>query len=233
MNKNSTVTCQLSKKEIPSGKAIRVDSIRDSLLGQIKKDNPAVDVNGFISIEELNKVRDKAVRGMLESDKGELSKLDSEVLKSIEENDLLTLGAINDSNIGDTFGMRLADKIAEFGGSWKFIIIFAAFIFLWIASNVWLLLNKGFDPYPFIFLNLILSCIAAMQAPVIMMSQNRMEVKDRKRAESDYKVNLKAELEIRHLHEKMDHLILKQMQHLNDIQQIQIDLLEEISQKKK
>lgn len=95
------------------------------------------------------------------------------------------------------------------------------------------LLSKAFDPYPFILLNLILSCIAAMQAPVIMMSQNRMETKDRKRASNDYQINLKAELEIRHLHEKVDHLIVKQMAHLNEIQQIQIDLLKEISLSKK
>lgn len=103
----------------------------------------------------------------------------------------------------------------------------------WIVLNAALLLNRGFDPYPFILLNLILSCLAAIQAPIIMMSQNRAEARDRLRAENDYKVNLKAELEIRHLHEKIDHLLRKQYNRLFEIQQIQIELLEEISQKRK
>jgi len=110
---------------------------------------------------------------------------------------------------------------------------FAAVLISWIVLNAALLLNRGFDPYPFILLNLILSCLAAIQAPIIMMSQNRAEARDRLRSENDYKVNLKAELEIRHLHEKIDHLLRKQYNRLFEIQQIQIELLEEISQKRK
>ena len=132
-----------------------------------------------------------------------------------------------------TLADRLADKIAEFGGSWKFIITFGSVIAVWIVLNVLLLLNRRFDPYPFILLNLILSCLAALQAPVIMMSQNRAEARDRLRAENDYKVNLKAELEIRHLHEKIDHLLRKQYNRLFEIQQIQMELLEEISQRRR
>ena len=132
-----------------------------------------------------------------------------------------------------TFGEHLSDRIAEFGGSWKFIITFGSVLVVWIAFNAVVLLNRGFDPYPFILLNLILSCLAALQAPIIMMSQNRAESRDRLRAENDYKVNLKAELEIRHLHEKVDHLLRKQYNRLFEIQQIQIELLEEISQKRK
>jgi uncharacterized membrane protein len=99
--------------------------------------------------------------------------------------------------------------------------------------NAALLVNRGFDPYPFILLNLILSCLAAIQAPIIMMSQNRAEARDRLRGDNDYKVNLKAELEIRHLHEKMDHLLRRQYNRLFEIQQIQIELLEELSQRKR
>ena len=106
-----------------------------------------------------------------------------------------------------TFGQRVADKVAAFGGSWTFIISFFVFILIWIASNVYLLINKGFDPYPFILLNLILSCLASLQAPIIMMSQNRQEEKDRERAKKDYEVNLKAENEIRTLNKKLDKLI--------------------------
>jgi len=129
-----------------------------------------------------------------------------------------------------TFGQRLSDKIADFGGSWTFILSFFFFLALWIAFNIYSL-TKSFDPYPFILLNLILSCIAAMQAPVIMMSQNRQEEKDRERSKHDYQVNLKAELEIRMMHEKIDHLILHQQQRLFEIQRIQIEMLQEIHDK--
>lgn len=106
-----------------------------------------------------------------------------------------------------TFGQKVADKVAAFGGSWTFIISFFVFILLWIGVNVYFLTNKGFDPYPFILLNLILSCLASLQAPIIMMSQNRQEEKDRERAKKDYEINLKAENEIQLLQEKLDKLI--------------------------
>jgi uncharacterized membrane protein len=106
-----------------------------------------------------------------------------------------------------TFGQKTADKVASFGGSWTFIISFFVFIIIWISANVFLLFNKGFDPYPFILLNLILSCLASLQAPIIMMSQNRQEEKDRERAKKDYEINLKAEMEIKMLNQKIDKLI--------------------------
>lgn len=105
------------------------------------------------------------------------------------------------------FGDRMADKIADFGGSWTFILSFIGFLLVWISFNIYWLNNKGFDPYPFILLNLLLSCVAALQAPLIMMSQNRQEEKDRERAKEDLKINQKAEEEIRSLHEKLDLLI--------------------------
>ena len=106
-----------------------------------------------------------------------------------------------------TFGERIADKVADFGGSWTFIIWFFVIIIGWIGANVFLLLNKGFDPYPFILLNLILSCLASLQAPIIMMSQNRQEDKDRERARKDYEINMRSELEIRALNKKLDKII--------------------------
>ena len=125
----------------------------------------------------------------------------------------------------------MADKLADFGGSWRFIGIFCGLLFLWIVINSALIIWKPFDPYPFIFLNLILSCLAAIQAPVILMSQNRQEARDRLQAEYDYRINLKAELEIRHLHEKIDHLLMNQWQRLLEIQQIQMELMEELAHK--
>jgi uncharacterized membrane protein len=123
--------------------------------------------------------------------------------------------------------------IADFGGSWRFIIIFGVVLFLWVVLNSISLFWKPYDPYPFIFLNLILSCLAAIQAPIIMMSQNRQETKDRLRADHDYRVNLKAELEIRSLHEKLDHLLVHQWQRLLEIQGIQMELMEELTIKKR
>jgi len=126
----------------------------------------------------------------------------------------------------------LADRLADYAGSWRFIGIFFAVLLLWIAINSVVLIWKPFDPYPFILLNLILSCLAAIQAPVIIMSQNRQEAKDRLRAEQDYRVNLKAEVEIRHLHEKIDHLLINQWQRLLEIQEVQTELMEEVARKR-
>jgi len=131
--------------------------------------------------------------------------------------------------IDSTLGEKMADGLASFGGSWKFITIFASILFIWIVLNSFLLLKKPFDPYPFILLNLVLSCLAAIQAPVIMMSQNRQDSKDRLRSQHDYRVNLKAELEIRQLHDKIYHLLSHQWERLVEIQQIQIDLLSELT----
>jgi len=122
------------------------------------------------------------------------------------------------------FGEWLADKVATFGGSWTFLLLFAGFLVAWAGANVWLL-SRPFDPYPFIFLNLMLSMLAAAQAPIIMMSQNRQAAKDRIAAELDYEINLKAEIEIMALHEKFDQMRNEQMQSLLADQQRQIDML--------
>jgi len=132
-----------------------------------------------------------------------------------------------------TTGERLADIVAEFGGSWRFIISFAVVLIVWMAFNVWAATQRVFDPYPFILLNLVLSCLAAIQAPIIMMSQKRQETKDRLRSENDYRVNLKAELEIRHLHEKIDHLINRQWERLAEIQQIQLEIMEDLAARRR
>ena len=126
-----------------------------------------------------------------------------------------------------TFGERLADRVATIGGSWSFIMGFGAFLVAWTVINTVVLAARAFDPFPFIFLNLMLSMLAALQAPIIMMSQKRQETKDRLRSLNDYQVNLKAELEIRHLHEKMDHLVTRQWQRLAEIQQVQLEMLQE------
>ncbi|MEO6233293.1 MAG: DUF1003 domain-containing protein [Ferruginibacter sp.] len=173
------------------------------------------------------KKNDEYIRQLLQTQDGQLKKLHLIVQSAIEEETLLSNKLVDkEDDITLTFGAKLSDRVAAFGGSWKFIVIFAIVLFVWILFNTLAPNNKDFDPYPFILMNLILSCIAALQAPVIMMSQNRKEEKDRKRAENDYLINLKAEVEIRNLHQKIDLSIVDQFQHLCNIQQKQLEMLE-------
>ena len=225
--------CQICHKATAPQSGTVGEALRPSLLSFIQKRVPSFVANGFICFKDLGTFRRDYVKEVLEDEIGELSALDREVVDSLQQHEVLS------ENIGKqfenklTFGERLSDRIADFGGSWTFIILFGAVLFLWILINTLLLASRAFDPFPFILMNLILTCLAAIQAPIIMMSQNRSEARDRARAENDYKVNLKAELEIRHLHEKIDHLLQKQYNRLFEIQQIQIELLQEIEQKRR
>ncbi len=227
------LVCQICKKPKSPHSGMIAELIRPSLLEFIQKKLPDLDTKGFICLDDLGEFRKDYIKEVLEDEIGELSVLDHEVIESLEQHEILSSDISKQFEKKLTFGERLSDHIASFGGSWRFIILFGTVLFGWIILNAILLLNRGFDPYPFILLNLILSCLAAIQAPIIMMSQNRSEARDRLRAENDYKINLKAELEIRHLHEKLDHLLRRQYNRLFEIQQIQIELLEEISRHKK
>jgi uncharacterized membrane protein len=181
----------------------------------------------------IEKKRIAYIETMLEEQNGELSNIEQQVLKSIREQEILSLNLNKEEDNKISFGERISDKVASFGGSWSFIISFFSILAGWIILNAYLLRNGSFDPYPFILLNLILSCLAAIQAPIIMMSQNRQEVKDRLRSEHDYKINLKAELEIRLLHEKVDYLLTKQWQRLIEIQKMQMEVMSEMVEKAK
>jgi len=225
--------CQICKKPKSPQSGMVAELIRPSLLEFIKKRIPSLDSKGFICLDDLGEFRKEYVKEVLQEEIGELSALDQEVIESLQQHEILSNDLSKQFERKLSFGERLSDHIAEFGGSWKFLITFGAVLVIWIAINGVLLVTHAFDPYPFILLNLILSCLAAVQAPVIMMSQNRAEARDRLRAENDYKVNLKAELEIRHLHEKIDHLLRRQYNRLFEIQQIQIELLEEIGHTRK
>ena len=202
--------------------------IRPVIVAEIQKSQTAFSIEGYICADDLNRFRLQYVQGLLASEKGELTDLDHKVLESLHQHELLSSDINVEFEQKQTFGEDLADKIAEFGGSWRFLISFGIVLAVWIGINSVILMWRPFDPYPFILLNLILSCLAAVQAPVIMMSQNRQESKDRLRSENDYKVNLKAELEIRHLHEKIDHLLSRQWERLVEIQQIQMELMSEV-----
>jgi uncharacterized membrane protein len=187
---------------------------------------------GWICSEDLQKYRHEYVRSLLEAEKGELTVLDEEVLESLSQQEILSRNPDEELQSALTRGQRLADRIASVGGSWTFITWFVVVLFVWIVINSIALLSRPFDPYPYILLNLVLSCLAAIQAPVIMMSQNRQESRDRMHAMRDYQVNLKAELEIRHLHQKLDHLLSHQWERLVEIQDIQMELINEVRGRK-
>ena len=178
--KSSISNLDFTKDEIVLG-----TNIRDSIFRLIQEEHPNFDRESTIAVSELNRYRQKYLENYLLKDAGELSELEKDVLKSMTNHELISKEPDELDNKAYTFGENLADKVASFGGSWKFIMIFGVFIIIWMIINIIFLSEKGFDPYPFILLNLILSCIAALQAPVIMMSQNRQEDKDRRRRTSD------------------------------------------------
>src|SRR5688500_2681169 len=205
-------------------KAPVINSFHEYILQQV----PGIEESSDLPDNQLNELRKNYIEQLLQEELGELTEVEKNVAKSIGRKKIISGSLRLKKDKKPTGGELLADKVASFGGSWKFIIIFFSFLLAWVVINFWWLHNKGFDPYPFILLNLFLSCIAAIQAPVIMMSQNRQEAKDRNRAEHDYKINLKAEVEIRLLHEKVDHMLLHQNKRLLEIQKVQIELMENI-----
>ena len=232
MDTKNLVTCNICKRTLARHKCMLAQAVRPGLAKHISDSRPDWNPEGFICLQDLRELRAEYVERMLASGRGDLSRMEADVVKSLRDEELLTHQILEESQETNTFGQRTADQVARFGGSWRFLISFAFFMAFWIVLNIVVLVvfhGNPFDPYPFILLNLCLSCLAAVQAPVIMMSQNRLEARDRKRAENDYRINLKAELEIRHLHDKLDHLLEHQWQHLMEIQEVQIELMEEIS----
>jgi uncharacterized membrane protein len=223
-----TFKSDLSNAEFPVSEKISAKTIRHNVLKLIQKDHHQFTHDSYLSKSELSFYREKYITEYLLREIGELNDLEKSVLASMTKETTLTDKLDGEDMQLLTVGQRIADKVASFGGSWKFIISFGVFILLWIGTNMIWLSNKSFDPYPFILLNLILSCLAALQAPVIMMSQNRQEEKDRQRAKNDYMINLKSELEIRTLQEKIDHFILDQQLELIEIQKVQVDMMTDI-----
>ena len=224
-----TMECNICGKTKSGSLMMPAALVRGSIVEQIRASYPDWKPEGYVCIDDINQFRMRYIQNLLVAEKGELTTLDHQVLESLQRHEILSSNVDAEFEKDLNFGERLSDKLASFGGSWTFLVIFAIILLIWIVLNSFLILRKPFDPYPFILLNLILSCLAAIQAPVIMMSQNRQEDKDRLRSQHDYEVNLKAELEIRHLHDKIDHLISRQWERLAEIQQIQVDLLSELT----
>lgn len=218
----------LSGKTFPITQKITGRAVRQCIYDEIKNEHPDFNPQNLLSIEELNLYRNRYIQNALTKELGTLTDLEKQVISTLQNDQLITDKINEDKYDTLTHGQKMADKVASFGGSWTFISIFGIFLLAWMITNAVLLANRSFDPYPFILLNLILSCLAAIQAPIIMMSQNRQEQKDRERAKNDYMINLKSEMEIRLLHEKMDHLIINQQEKLMEIQQIQVDMMNDI-----
>jgi uncharacterized membrane protein len=225
-------TCDICGKSFLPRDVVSGELVRKEIVAEILKSYPDWSPEKFICRVDLSGFRSKYVHSLLESEKGELTSLENEVVRSLREHDLLSSDIETEFEQKWSFGERMADRIATFGGSWAFLICFGVFLFTWIGVNTYVLVSHPPDPYPYIFLNLILSCLAAIQAPIIMMSQNRQEAKDRVRSQHDYQVNLKAELEIRYLHEKIDHLLSHQWDRLVQIQELQLELLSELGARK-
>lgn len=223
---NAKATCSLTGRELPRRQLINVETIRPALAERIRRDYPDLPPEALIAQSEVERYRASYVEELLRDETGEINAIERRVAESLATNATLAENVEADFAEKRTFGEIVSDHLASFGGSWMFIISFLVLLGVWIAFNV-ARGSETFDPYPFILLNLILSCIAALQAPVIMMSQKRQEAKDRLRSLNDYQVNLKAELEIRHLHEKLDHLISKQWQRLAEIQQLQMEIMQD------
>src|SRR4051812_10276345 len=225
--------CSVCGQEVPARESVRLDVVRPAIIERIREEKPDLPARGFICRADLDRFRSTYVSQLLTRERGELTRLEHDVVKSLADHETLAENTEAEYAERRTLGERMSDRLASFGGSWTFIILFGVVLLTWMAFNIVVAGRSQFDPYPFILLNLVLSCLAAIQAPIIMMSQKRQEAKDRLRSENDYRVNLKAELEIRNLHEKVDHLITRQWERLAEIQQIQLEMMQDLVERRR
>lgn len=224
-----TQVCCVCGRNRPDAQVVRVRGLRRALASQLERTHgAALAPDACVCVDCRNQTRLALLIEQLETERGELSQVEAEVARKAAAH--LTIAEHIDEEFRRTItpGQRFADRVAAVGGSWPFVLSFIVFLLLWCAANTWLLRSEAFDPYPYILLNLFLSCIAALQAPIIMMSQNRTAARDRVQADQDFRINLKAEIEVASLHDKLDHVLHGQWQHMVELQQMQIDLLNEI-----
>ncbi|PZF72828.1 DUF1003 domain-containing protein [Taibaiella soli] len=223
--------CSINGQMYPDTEGVMWNSLRPSLQRFLKKMEVDWNEDSFISYQAFNDVMKKYIASVAAEELKEHKHLEEKVKKQMKTDETLKPLHVVNPDHRRTLGEQLADAIAAFGGSWPFISMFLIFLVIWMFFNSFILKKAAFDPYPYILLNLILSCLAAIQAPIIMMSQNRQEDKDREHAEYDFKVNMKAETEIRLLHDKLDHILSHQHQHMMEMMMIQIDFIEQIQKK--
>lgn len=224
--------CGVCGLEKPRSAMLSCNIVRPSIAEELDRGAPDWRRTGWICRADLREYRRRAVETMIRRERGELSELDRSVIDSLSTHEPVAENTVEVFEGALSLGDRVADRVASFAGSWPFILSFLGFMLVWMLANLLPLLFSAFDPYPFILLNLFLSMVAALQAPLIMMSQQRQEAKDRMRAQNDYRINLKAELEIRHLHEKLDHILVSQWERLSKIQEAQLELFEELSERR-
>ena len=225
------VNCSLCDATVEGRTLASPQKLENRILDLIKTDRPEWEAKRGICPNCLEQYRAKKFIGYLEAEYQKLSELEHAVVSKVTRRGRVSKLVHEDMVTTMTFGERVADKVAQFGGSWRFIGLFGGVLVIWMIVNAWVLARHPFDPYPFILLNLVLSTLAALQAPVIMMSQNRQAHKDRVQANQDYEINLMAEIEIRDLHDKLDSLRFKQWHELWHIQKRQIELLEHLCER--
>jgi uncharacterized membrane protein len=226
-----TFLCQICREPKQQDEIVPAQSVPEPIAELIRKEYPAWSSSGYICRADLDRFRARYVEEVLEKEKGELASLEEDVIRTMEDHESYPKNINIEFDQNLSFGERLSDRIADFAGSWTFIIFFTGVMFVWIVVNTFIIVTRPFDPYPYILLNLVLSAVAAIQAPIIIMSQNRQESRDRLHAEHDYRVNLHNEMEIHQLHKKINHLLFKQGQKLLEIQKIQIELMEDLVRK--
>ncbi len=231
MSDPETFPCQICGEQKTKNELVPGALVRPSIVDVIEKEHPPWSPGGYICHTDLNRFRTDYVRDAMDKEKDEYTSLEETVRQSGTGGEHLPKNDYTEYEKELTFGEHLSDTIAGFAGSWSFLAVFAGILFLWVALNSYVLLARPFDPYPFILLNLVLSVLAAIQAPVIIMSQNRQEIRDRLHAERDYQVSIHTELEIHRLHKKIDHLLASQGKRLLEIQNIQMELMEELAKK--
>src|SRR2546422_9993521 len=224
------LNCSLCKRPVDSRRLVSPQKMENQILEIIKRERPEWEATRGICRECLEQYRAKKFLNYLEAEYQKMSDIEQSLVTKIARRGRVTKLVNTEFEAHMTFGQHLADRVAHFGGSWPFIFIFSAVLLGWMALNSWVLARHSFDPYPYILLNLVLSALAAIQAPVIMMSQNRQAEKDRLQSRQDYEINLMAEFRIRGLHDKLDSLRYKQWHELRHIQQRQLELLEHLHQ---
>lgn len=210
---------------------VPLSAVRPAVANQVRAAHPDVSLEDRVCLSCVNRAISDEIDLTILQDQSDFAALDAGALERLVQQEEVTRNLNDLEDSAKPYGARMADRVASFGGSWLFIGLFMGVLIVWIGINALHVFLRPFDPYPFILLNLVLSTVAALQAPVILMSQNRQEARDRLRAEQDYQVNLKAELEVRHMHEKIDHLMQGQWQRLLVIQQAQMDLMREVAER--
>jgi uncharacterized membrane protein len=230
--KPDATRCALCGRESPGRDLVPQTAVHASIAERLGREQPARwPGSGHVCHACLARERLAYVLERLEQERGELSEVEAQVARHAGDHVAVAESLELEFARSQTRGQRIADLVATWGGSWPFVIGFLVVLVLWIAGNA-ALAAGAFDPYPFILLNLVLSCLAALQAPIIMMSQNRRAERDRIEADLDFKTNLKAELEIASLHEKLDHLLHSQFARMVELQEVQLELLQELAERR-